>query len=100
MPTQEELGAYAILLGGGLLIVGGMVVLARQPRQAFILTGQVCNNAAVRGWIQLKLDQGKITQEDAQRLLLTAITLDAWLNTVFSRRGFNISDVTELAGLC
>ena len=100
MPTQDELGSYAILLGGGILIVGGLTLLAKQPREAFVLAGQVCSAAAVRQWLQLKVSQGKITQDDVNRLLNSSADLEIWLKTVFSSRGFNLSDVAELNGLC
>lgn len=100
MATQEELGSYAILFGGGLLIIGGLTILSRNPRQAFDLAGQLCDAMAVRRWLALKVSQGKITQEDVDRLLNSSAPLETWLTTVFSRRGFNLSDIAELAGLC
>ena len=100
MLEQREMESYAILLGGGLVILGLLIFGPPPAPRSFYLGAAPCDPEGVMEWLRRKRTEGKITADDVDRLLNTPIPLNDWLETVMLRRGFNILDVFELAPSC
>jgi len=100
MPEQGDRESYAILLGGGLVILALLLFASPPAPRSFYLAGNLCDPGGVMEWLRRKLNQGKITADDIQRLLNTSITFYDWITFLFGRRGFDISDVNELLEVC
>lgn len=102
MPEEQQvMESYAILLGGGLVILS-LLIFAKPAPRSFFLNSTPCDPRGVMDWLHRKLNQGKITADDIQRLLNTPITFGDWIRTISGQRGFTVQDVTELivSGVC
>lgn len=100
MARREDLESYAILLGGGLFILGLVVFAQPSAPRSFTWNGAICDPQGVMAWLNRKLLEDKITAADVQRLLNTDITVSDWIDTVWGKRGFNIVDLDQLMNVC
>lgn len=101
MPEQDVRDTYAILVGGGLVVLGLVGLANPPPQRHFVMAGRFCDPQGVMAWLRRKLNQGKITADDIQRLLNTSIRFQDWLQAMMLKHSaFTIGDVGELLAVC
>lgn len=105
MATREELEAFGILIVGGAALAFIVSVIGKRSQvegAKFTLDGLICDPQQVLAWLDRKIEEGKITPEDVQQLLLTNVAFMGWIQQNFGPGRLNLTDVLELRaqGVC